>query len=1270
MHIRNLFISIIILFFLSVPLIASDQTALYLMRVERNAQDDLIHLLKEKIPVVMEMERCFFVIGTEVDQLWLLRHGFAASILHDDPEYSDYLIIGMRPDSNLDLLYSIGKLLDQDENWVLLRTDRDISYDALYQARVFMTKLPHESMLAPREVPQRWKGSKEIQSERGSFAFGPADPLVQKIVDEVDTADIDALWHDVTENPPTGTRYSSSQGCRDAAAYCRTHFESLGLPAEYQNYNPSYGPNVVATQEGGISPDQVYLIEGHLDDLPSSGVAPGADDNASGSVTVLEAAKAMSCWGFKSTVKYLTVTGEEQGLHGSNYYADTALAQGENILGVINMDMNGWEGNGTPVPENLDLDYNGPSQWLGELFAECSVKYSTGLVVDAFYCPSLNASDHYPFWQNGYHAICGITDNEGYCGHGGNYPYYHTSNDTIANCGDPTFFYGAVRTSIATLAEMAEPFKVTMTKPAYGCGTDVGMVVADRDLNTDPGMQETVTVEVWSDTETTAETVMLTERNADSMMFEGSITTTMNPAVSGDGMLSVSPSDTVTVRYTDTLDCDGAVDIPYISTAQIDCVQPLISNVSEKNITDTSASIAWNTDEDSSSVVHWGENKPPSSTASEEEMTQSHEVSLAGLQQCTIYYYAVESEDIAGNIATDNSGGQYYHFETYGNFGSGLQPCNEGRVSINQDIYTCSSTIMFELIDMGLNTDPLVIDTATLRATSTTEVEPELIVVTETGENTSTFSGSIQLLQGVPTQDGVLQVKDGDTVTVTYLDVDDGTGTSSVSFDNAIVDCRGPGIQNLRLANITDQRLAVRFDTIDPGNTVVEWGSTPSLGNIITQTAMTTSHEVVINTLDICQELYLRVSSTDSNGNNSIGDLDGTPHLIRSWDIPGLYWRETFEGDTSGWTLTGEWQIGTPQGKGGSSGSPDPSAAYNNARAMGDDLTGLGAHQGDYEHSVTEDATSQTLNAGTWSDTKLLLYRQLNVMRDDLAKIVIMRRNKENEVYSSGNVAITQSDYAIATYDVSNLVDGQNSIKVRFKIISDPYNAFLDDGIASGWNIDDVILKDGSQPDYGPCGSCGTPPSFNGAKSAVDNDACGADGVTISWEQAVSWGTGGSGTYTIYRDAIADFIPSPANRIAAGVAGLSYNDVAAPVETTLYYIVRAEDDEMCGSGANNNGLTDSNTVHVSVTETTSQLIPGEVMTLRAKMINFAHLRLSWEAMTDAAYYRIYRSTAPDGEFILLGQSTDLYYDDHNQGGNANNYYYKVTGVNACGQEGQ
>ncbi len=1238
---------------------------LFLIRAERIYQDDISRLLDGGVPVVMEMLNCLFVEGSLDDIQWLDEYGYSFTILDEDPQFSDYLIIGLRPDSDMETLYALGDVLYEEENWYLVRVEQSIDFEILVMAKMFVTRMPHEPMSPPKPLDKRWERYFSARTE----SFSPADPLVQKIVDQVDDADIQQFWVDLTDNPPTGTRYSTHQGCRDAADYCYNHYTSLGLPTEYHDWNPSYAPNVIATQEGAIYPDNVYIILGHLDDLPSTPPAPGADDNASGSVISLEAANVMSCYAYKNTVKYMVVTGEEQGLLGSKAYADKALAEGMNIFGVINMDMPGWEGDGLPDPENLDTNYNGPSQWLGELFDECSQKYSTGLVVDDFYCPSLTASDHYSFWQKGWHAICGITDNEGYCSHGGNYPYYHTSNDTIANCGDPTFFYSVVKTSVATMAEMAEPFKIIMSKPYYACGTGIEVVLGDRDLDTDPGSQETVVVEIWSDTEPTPELLTLTEREVSSMIFDGAIPTNEDPPVAGDGFLSIAPRDTVEARYVDDLDCDGAIGVTYTSSAQIDCIKPLISDVNEEDITDTSATIVWNTDETCSTVVHWGEVIPPPATSTDPIMVTSHAGVLTDLQECTVYYYSVESEDIAGNIAIDDNGGQYYHFETYGDFGAGLQPCHAGRVTVDADFYTCTDTVTFQVVDMDLNMDPSTVETSTLSVTSTTETDPETIVVTETGPSTSRFAGSIQLNQGTPAPDGMLQAEDGNMVTITYTDFDDGTGAAAISFDTAVIDCVGPSIRNLQIVNITDQRMTVKFDTAEPGNTLVEWGSTPSLGESITKPELTTTHEVLINELGMCELLYLRVSSTDANGNIAIGDSNGEPYVIHTWDIPGLYWRETFEDDTSDWSLEGEWEIGTPQGLGGSSGLADPTEAYNNSMALGNDLTGMGAYSGDYEDNITESATSEGVNASSWTNTKLILYRQLNVRDDDLAKIAIMNRNKEKIVYDSNYQTISQSDYAKDSYDVSHLVDGKRNVGVRFIIESDPDNIWFDDGVSSGWNIDDVILKDGTLPDYGACGGCGVRPSFNGAQTAVDNDACGSNGITVFWESIVSWGTGGSGTYAVYRDIVPDFTPSPSNLVASGVAGFSYNDLSAPTDQNLYYVVRAENDETCGTGPNNSGMIDDNLFYAVVTETTTRPDPDEVMTVQVNMINYAHVRLSWEATYGASTYRIYRSDDPQSGYILLGETDELVFDDNNEGGNSNSYYYKIKGVNACGQEG-
>jgi fibronectin type 3 domain-containing protein len=186
----------------------------------------------------------------------------------------------------------------------------------------------------------------------------------------------------------------------------------------------------------------------------------------------------------------------------------------------------------------------------------------------------------------------------------------------------------------------------------------------------------------------------------------------------------------------------------------------------------------------------------------------------------------------------------------------------------------------------------------------------------------------------------------------------------------------------------------------------------------------------------------------------------------------------------------------------------------------------------------------------------------------------------------------------------------------------------------------------------------------------MDNDACGAGGVTVSWERAVSWGTGGSGTYALYRDSVPGFTPSGANLVASGIETLSYNDLTAPSDQTLYYIARAENDESCSTGPNNGGAIDHNLVDVAVAESTTQPIPPEILTLRADFVNHAHVKLHWNSVSSATSYRVYRSDLPQpGTFVQIGETESVSFEDLDQGNNENSYYYVVRPVNACDQEG-
>lgn len=817
---------------------------------------------------------------------------------------------------------------------------------------------------------------------------------------------------------------------------------------------------------------------------------------------------------------------------------------------------------------------------------------------------------------------------------------------TNAACSGP--LSGCVETA-------PQPFagKVRFDQETYGCSNLVTLNVTDANVGAG-----SVDVEVWSDSEPTPELVVLTETVPGSGKFTGTIETTSGAAQNGDGLLAIENGDLMTAEYVDADDGIGGTNQVRQDTATGDCVFPQISNVHEENVTGSAASIRWATDEISDTVLVWGETIPPDTTETGASRTTDHRVDLSGLQECTVYYYEARSTDPAGNTAVDDRNGAYHYFETLGDFGEGLQPCHAGQVDVNGATYSCSDTVTFSVTDIDLNPNPETVDTATLLVTSSTETEPEAVLVTETGANTSRFTGSIGTASGPAVAgDGVLQTAHGDLITVTYRDADDGTGAAATNFDVATADCSGSGISNLRVDTITDQRATIRWDSDEPTDTVVEWGPTPALGETTSSSTLTTGHAVTLNQFTDCQEAFFRIRGTDAYGNTTVIDNHGEPLRFALGEIPGLYYRATFEDGAPDWTLEGEWEAGSPQGLGG-----DPGAAYNNQAVLGEDLTGQGGNAGGYEPSTDESAFTPVLDASTWTNTELIFYRRLRVDDTDEASLWVFA-GPGYPLYRNDGSTVNESSFSLQRQDVSGVVDGRPQAQFEFRMNSDAATE------AGGWTLDDFILKDATTPDYGACVDCGVAPSFTGATSAIDNDACGATGTTVSWDRAVSWGSGSGGTYNVYRGTTPDFPADASHRIATGLDALSYDDSAAPSDTTLYYLVEAESSESCGTGPANGGVVDGNAIRVSVSETTSRPTPDPVAGVRIALVGYAHVRLSWDAAAGATEYVVYRSPQPDEGFTSQGQTAETAWEDQSEGGTSDSYFYLVRGMNPCGTEG-
>jgi Peptidase family M28 len=137
---------------------------------------------------------------------------------------------------------------------------------------------------------------------------------------------------------------------RDCAGCLEVKTDSFTQPVSERVPAPVEMTNVYAVLKGTNPEDakRIVLVSGHYDSrnsdiLDTSGVAPGANDDGSGTAVSLECARVLSKLRFPGTIIFLTVAGEEQGLYGSKHFAEFAKSQGWDIEAVLNNDIVGGD---------------------------------------------------------------------------------------------------------------------------------------------------------------------------------------------------------------------------------------------------------------------------------------------------------------------------------------------------------------------------------------------------------------------------------------------------------------------------------------------------------------------------------------------------------------------------------------------------------------------------------------------------------------------------------------------------------------------------------------------------------------------------------------------------------------------------------------------------------------------------------------------------------------------------------------------------------------
>lgn len=398
----------------------------------------------------------------------LERAGWPYRVLDPAAAVDAYLLARpMRADARQNAEGKFHVVHDDGAQWIV-RVRRHEDATALGDAGFAVARLSRRPLAwkaRPKAGLKPWVKAKEMTAQ-GAFT---SSAWVAAMMSGVTSNYLVWLMSQITGEEPApasgelrviSTRHTNAKPTLNRARdFCYEFFAALGLNPQRQSWNlAGYSDfNIVATQPGAVTPDEQVLIVAHLDDMPSSGRAPGADDNASGSCAVLAAAAMLSQYQFARTIRYVLFTGEEQGLLGSSAYAEAAADAGEDIQAVLNLDMIAWDSKNGPslLLYTRSTGDPGYEEDLAIATTFTNVVATYGLV--ARLQPILVAdsgmvySDHASFWNHGYPAILGIEH------YGSDFnPYYHSSSDSLAHI-NTNYFTAFTQAAVGTIAHLAEP---------------------------------------------------------------------------------------------------------------------------------------------------------------------------------------------------------------------------------------------------------------------------------------------------------------------------------------------------------------------------------------------------------------------------------------------------------------------------------------------------------------------------------------------------------------------------------------------------------------------------------------------------------------------------------------------------------------------------------------------------------------------------------------------------------------------------------------------
>ncbi|HVZ92933.1 MAG TPA: S8 family serine peptidase [Phycisphaerales bacterium] len=212
-----------------------------------------------------------------------------------------------------------------------------------------------------------------------------------------------------------------------------------------------------------------------------------------------------------------------------------------------------------------------------------------------------------------------------------------------------------------------------------------------------------------------------------------------------------------------------------------------------------------------------------------------------------------------------------------------------GVASLDNAVYPCSDTVAIRVSDCDLNTSDAVVDTVTVNLASNSEPGGEMVVLTETAAQSAEFRANVAI--STTDSSGVLHVGNGDTITLTYIDANDGFGGINVPVVvTASVDCAPPVITDVVAANVQPRSATITFTTNEPATGAASYGtSCGSLSGNASSSTRTTTHSINLTGLQTNTTYSFTVRATDDAGNLGTNDNGGTCFTFSTPEVPDFF---------------------------------------------------------------------------------------------------------------------------------------------------------------------------------------------------------------------------------------------------------------------------------------------------------------------------------------------------------------------------------------------